>query len=38
MGFMFCDLHISLNNPPLGDINSSNVSCLFSDYLEQLTV
>ena len=23
MGFMFCDLHVSLNNPSSGDINSS---------------
>ena len=28
MGFMFCDLHVSLNNPSLGDINSSNLPCL----------
>ena len=27
MGFMFCDLHVSLN-PLSGDINSSNLSCL----------
>ena len=27
MGFMFCDLHVSLNNPSSGDINSSNLSC-----------
>ena len=27
MGFMFCDLHVSLNNPLSGggDINSSNL-------------
>ena len=25
MGFMFCDLHVSLNNPSSGDINSSNL-------------
>ena len=29
MGFMFCDLHVSLNNPSSGDINSSNLPCLF---------
>ena len=28
MGFLFCDLHVSLNNPSSGDINSSNLSCL----------
>ena len=28
MGFMFCDLHISLDNPSSGDINSSNLPCL----------
>ena len=28
MGFMFCDLHVSLNNPLSGDINSSNLPCL----------
>ena len=28
MGFMFCDLHVSLNNPSSGDINSSNLPCL----------
>ena len=27
MGFMLCDLHVSLNNPSSGDINSSNLSC-----------
>ena len=27
MGFMFCDLHVSLNNPLSGDINSSNLPC-----------
>ena len=27
MGFMFCDLHVSLNNPSSGDINSSNLPC-----------
>ena len=30
MGFMFCDLHVSLNNPSSGDINSSNLPCFFS--------
>ena len=29
MGFMFCDLHVSLNNPSSGDINSSNLPCFF---------
>ena len=29
MGFMFCDLHVSLNNPSSGDINLSNLPCLF---------
>ena len=29
MGFMFCDLHVSLTNPSLGDINSSNLPSLF---------
>ena len=29
MGFMFCDLHVSLNNPSSGDINSSNLPCSF---------
>ena len=28
MIFMFCDLHVSLKNPSLADINSSNLSCL----------
>ena len=28
MGFMFCDLHVSLNNPSSGDINSSNLPCV----------
>ena len=28
MGFMFCDLHVSLDNPSSGDINSSNLPCL----------
>ena len=27
MGFMFCDLHVSLKQPFVGDINSSNFSC-----------
>ena len=27
MGFMFCDLHVSLNNSLSGDINSLNLSC-----------
>ena len=27
MGFMFCDLHVSLNNPSSGDINSLNLPC-----------
>ena len=27
MGFMFCDLHVSLNNHPSWDINSSNLPC-----------
>ena len=27
MGFMFCYLHVSLNNPSSGDINSSNLPC-----------
>ena len=27
MGFMFFDLHVSLNNPSSGDINSSNLPC-----------
>ena len=30
MGFMFCDLHVSLNNPSSGDINSSNLPCYIS--------
>ena len=36
MGFMFCDLHVSLN-PSSGDINSSNLSCyllIFHDFSE----
>ena len=28
MGFMFCDLHVSLNYPSSGDINSSNLPCV----------
>ena len=36
MGFMFCDLHVSLNNPSSGDINSSNLPCLVSVYLKVL--
>ena len=27
MGFMFCDLHVLSNNPSLGGVNSSNLSC-----------
>ena len=27
MGFMFCDLHISLNNPSLGHMNSMKLPC-----------
>ena len=27
MGFMFCDLHVSLNPLSSGDINSSNLPC-----------
>ena len=27
MGFMFCDLHVSLKQPFVGDINSSNLPC-----------
>ena len=26
MGFMFCDLHVSLKLPLIGDINSTNLS------------
>ena len=29
MGFMFRDLHVSLNNPSSGDINSSNLPCCY---------
>ena len=29
MGLMFCDLHVSLNNPSSGDINSSNLPFFF---------
>ena len=36
MGFMFCDLHVSLNNPSSGDINSSNLSCSFSRSRKQV--
>ena len=32
MGFMFCDLHVSLNNPSSGDINSSNLPCIHLCY------
>ena len=32
MGFMFCDLHVSLNNPSSGDINSLNLPCLSSEF------
>ena len=28
MGFMFCDLHVSLKLPFAGDINLTNLSCL----------
>ena len=28
MEFMFCDLHVSLKLPIVGDIASSNLSCL----------
>ena len=32
MGFMFCDLHVSLSNiPSSGDINSSNLPCSNND-------
>ena len=27
MGFMICDLHVSLINPSSGDINSSDLPC-----------
>ena len=27
MGFMYCDLHVSLNNPSSGDVNLSNLPC-----------
>ena len=27
MGFMFCDLHVTLNNHSSGDINSSSLPC-----------
>ena len=27
MGFMFCDLHVSLKYPFVGDINSSDLYC-----------
>ena len=33
MGFMFCDLHVSLNNPSSGDINSLNLPCCYLDPL-----
>ena len=36
MGFMFCDLHVSLNNPLSGDINLSNLPCshrIITDFL-----
>ena len=38
MGFMFCDLHVSLNNPSSGDINSSNLPCimLYSVHLKNM--
>ena len=29
MGFMFCDLHVSLKNPLSGDIYLLNLSCLY---------
>ena len=32
MGFMFCDLHVSSNNPSSGDINSSNLSWLRNEF------
>ena len=32
MGFMFCDLRVSLNNPSSGDINLSNLPCLNMDF------
>ena len=35
MILMFCDLHVSLNNPSSGDINSSNSSC--SNHLEVIS-
>ena len=30
MGFMFCDLHVSLKNSSKGDINWMNLPCLAS--------
>ena len=30
MGFLFCDLYVSLNNPLPVDINSTNLPCLTS--------
>ena len=39
MGFMFCELHVPLNNPSSGDINSLNLSCwpfatpMFKDFV-----
>ena len=40
MGYMFCDLHVSLNNPSSGDINSSNLPCFptFPNFLNVLLV
>ena len=34
MGFVFCDLHVFLNNPSSGDINSSNLSCSFRGHFK----
>ena len=31
MGFMFFDLHVSLNNPSSGGINYSNLPCFFRE-------
>ena len=36
MGFMFCDLHVSLNNPSSGDINLSNLPCSLSGKYDSL--
>ena len=33
MGFIFCDLHVSLNNVSSEEMNSTNASCFYISWL-----